>query len=226
MANRPTTIKTLNQKIRRLARKYGTESLEYQAYKADIDRNFSIHYTKDGILQINNLRQPSKYQTQILTKLSKRKGIKELEAAAKKRIISEKPKGYKPTKSEIEQEVRKFTERQTAIDDLLDSIYMEEGEGSLPTDIAFVYNKIHRHGKGAGSGVSNKDLDYLIDSMREWKIAKKKLEELSRYIKELDRMTDYYSDMIWRAETGRESLTTITEEIIPALERYIDSLST
>ena len=55
---RPTSIKTLNQKIRRLARKYGTESLEYQAYLSDIDRNFSIHYTKEGILQINNLRQP------------------------------------------------------------------------------------------------------------------------------------------------------------------------
>lgn len=224
MADRPTTIKTLNQKIRRLARKYGTESLEYQAYKADIDRNFNIHYTKDGILQINSLRQPSKYQTQILNKLSKRKGVKQLESAAKTRLINEGIK--KPSRSQIEQEVRKFTERQTAIDDLLDSIYMEEGEGSLPTDIAFVYNKIHRHGKGAGSGVSNKDLDYLIDSMRDWKIAKKKLEELSRYIKQVGRMTDYYSDMIWRAETGRESLTTITEQIIPALERYIEDLNT
>ena len=224
MVNRPTSIKTLNQKIRRLARKYGTESLEYQAYKADIDRNFRIHYTKDGILQINNIKQPSKYQTQILNKLSKRKGIKELESAAKKRLINEGNK--KPTRSEIEQEVRKFTERQNAIDDLLDSIYIEESEDSLPTDIAFVYNKIHRHGKGAGSGVSNSDIDYLIKSMRDWKQAKQKLEELSRYIKELDRMTDYYSDMIWRAETGRESLTTITEQIIPELERYIDNLST
>lgn len=224
MANRPTSIKTLNQKIRRLARKYGTESLEYQSYKADIDRNFNIHYTKDGILQINSLRQPSKYQTQILTKLSKRKGVKQLESAAKQRLINEGIE--KPSRSQIEQEVRKFTERQTAIDDLLDSIYIEEGEGSLPTDIAFVYNKIHRHGKGAGSGVSNKDLDYLIDSMRDWKAAKKKLEELSRYIKQVGRMTDYYSDMIWRAETGRESLTTIIEQIIPALERYIEDLNT
>lgn len=224
MADRPTTIKTLNQKIRRLARKYGTESLEYQAYKADIDRNFSIHYTKDGILQINSLRQPSKYQTQILTKLSKRKGVKQLESAAKTRLINEGIK--KPSKLQIEQEVRKFTERQTAIDDLLDSIYIEEGEGSLPTDIAYVYNKIHRHGKGAGSGVSNKDIDYLIDSMRDWKIAKKKLEELSRYIKQVGRMTDYYSDMIWRAETGRESLSAIIEQIIPALERYIEDLNT
>lgn len=224
MADRPTTIKTLNQKIRRLARKYGTESLEYQAYKADIDRNFSIHYTKDGILQINSLRQPSKYQTQILTKLSKRKGVKQLESAAKTRLINEGIK--KPSKLQIEQEVRKFTERQTAIDDLLDSIYIEEGEGSLPTDIAYVYNKIHRHGKGAGSGVSNKDIDFLIDSMRDWKIAKKRLEELSRYIKQVGRMTDYYSDMIWRAETGRESLSAIIEQIIPALERYIEDLNT
>ena len=55
---------------------------------------------------------------------------------------------------------------------------------------------------------------------------KKKLELFSRYIKQMDRMTDYYSDMIWRAETGRESLTTITEQIIPALERYIEDLNT
>lgn len=224
MANRPTSIKTLNQKIRRLARKYGTESLEYQRYLADIDRNFAVHYTKDGIIQINSLRSPSEYQTQILTKLSKRKGIKQLESAAKTRLINEGIE--KPSKLQIEQEVRKFTERQTAIDGLLDSIYIEENEGSLPTDIAFVYNKIHRHKKGAGSGVTNKDLDYLIDSMRDWKIAKKKLEELSRYLNSVDKMTDYYRDMIWRAETGRESLTTIIEQIIPALERYIEDLNT
>lgn len=224
MDNRPTSIKTLNQKIRRLARKYGTESLEYQAYKADIDRNFTIHYTKDGILQINSLRQPSKYQNQILTKLSKRKGVKQLESAAKARLITEGIK--KPSKHQIEQEVRKFTERQTAIDDLLGSIYIEENEHSLPTDIAYIYNKIHRHGKGAGSGVSNTDIDYLIDSMKKWKLAKKKLEELSRYINQIGRMTDYYMDMIWSAEKGKESLTTIIEQIIPALERYIEDLNT
>lgn len=224
MANRPTSIKTLNQKIRRLARKYGTESLEYQRYLADIDRNFTVHYTKDGIIQINSLRSPSEYQTQILNKLSKHKGIKQLEAAAKTRLINEGIK--KPSQLQIEQEVRKFTERQTAIDDLLNDIYIEENEGSLPTDIAFVYNKIHRHKKGAGSGVSNTDIDYLIDNMKKWKIAKKKLEELSRYLVSVDKMTDYYRDMIWRAETGRESLSTIIEQTIPALERYIEKLNT
>lgn len=224
MANRPTSIKTINQKIRRLARKYGTESLEYQAYLADIDRNFTTHTTKDGIVQINTVKNPSKYQKQIINKLSKRKGVRDLESAAKQRLINEGIK--KPSKLQIEQEVRKFTERQTAIDGLLDNIYIEEQEGSLPTDIAYVYNKIHRYGKGSGSGVSNKDLDYLIDSMQTWKTAKKKLEELSRYINQVGRMTDYYSDMIWRAETGRESLTTITDQIIPELQRYIENLNT
>lgn len=224
MANRPTSIKTINQKIRRLARKYGTESLEYQAYLADIDRNFTTHTTKDGIVQINTVKTPSKYQKQILNKLSKRKGIQQLESDAKARLLREGVK--KPSKSQIEQEVRKFTERQSAIDGLLDTIYIEEQEGSLPTDIAYVYNKIHRHGKGAGSGVSNKDLDYLIDSMQAWKTAKNKLEEISRYINQVGRMTDYYSDMIWRAETGRENLNTIINQIIPELERYINELNT
>ena len=139
MANRPTSIKTLNQKIRRLARKYGTESLEYQAYKADIDRNFTIHYTKDGILQINSLRSPSKYQTQILNKLSKRKGVKQLESAAKTRLINEGIK--KPSRFQIEQEVRQFTERQNQIDKTLELIYIEEKEGSLPDDIAHIISK-------------------------------------------------------------------------------------
>ena len=224
MVNRPSSIKTINQKIRRLARKYGTESLEYQAYLADIDRNFTTHTTKDGIVQINTVKNPSKYQKQILNKLSKRKGVRDLESAAKQRLINEGIK--KPSKLQIEQEVRKFTERQSAIDGLLDNIYIEEQEGSLPTDIAYVYNKIHRHGKGSGSGVSNKDLDYLIDSMQSWKTAKKQLEELSRYINQVGRMTDYYSDMIWRAETGRESLSTIRDQIIPELQRYIVNLST
>ena len=224
MANRPSSIKTINQKIRRLARKYGTESLEYQAYLADIDRNFTTHTTKDGIVQINTVKKPSKYQKQILNKLSKRKGVRDLESAAKQRLINEGIK--KPSKLQIEQEVRKFTERQSAIDGLLDNIYIEEQEGSLPTDIAYVYNKIHRHGKGSGSGVSNKDLDYLIDSMQAWKTAKNQLEELSRYINQVGRMTDYYSDMIWRAETGRESLSTIRDQIIPELQRYIETLST
>ena len=217
-------IKTINQKIRRLARKYGTESLEYQAYLVDIDRNFTTHTTKDGIVQINTVKTPSKYQKQIINKLSKHKGIRELESAAKVRLIRDG--NAKPTKLQIEQEVRKFTKRQSAIDGLLDNIYIEEQEGSLPTDIAYVYNKIHRHGKGSGSGVSNKDLDYLIDSMQAWKTTKKQLEELSRYINQVGRMTDYYSDMIWRAVTGRESLTTITDQIIPALKCYIENLNT
>jgi hypothetical protein len=223
MANKyPTSIKTINQKIRRLGRKYGTESLEYKKYLSDIDRNFEYHYTKDGILQIKKPAKLSKYQQQIIKKLQGRKGIKALEADAKKRLIAEGAK--KPTKQEIEQEVRKFTERQTAIDDLLDSIYLEEAESSLPTDIADIYSRIHRHGKGAGSGVTNKDIDNLIAKMELWKRLKQELTDLSREIERRNRMTNYYSDKIWRATTGRESLQTIETQILPELREYIKKL--
>lgn len=222
MAKRPpSSIKTINQKIRRLGRKYGTESIEYQKYISDLDRNFGIHYTKDGIIQINQPKTISKYQQQIMVKLQGRKGIRELEAAAKERITKDKPKGYKPTKAEIEQEVRQFSLRQSKIDDLLDSIYIEEGEGSLPSDISIIYNKIHRHGKGSGSGVSNADLDYLIDSMERWKKAKARIQQLAQHIESLGIGDDYIDSEIWAAMSGRYSLPDIEDMVIPELEQRI-----
>lgn len=221
MANRPTSIKTLNQKIRRLARKYGTESLEYQAYKADIDRNFTIHYTKDGILQINSLRQPSKYQTQIFTKLSKRKGVKQLESAAKQRLINEGV--AKPSRSQIEQEVRQFTERQNQIDKTLELIYIEEKEGSLPDDIAHIYNKIHRK---KGSGLTNTDIDYLNTTVRDWVNVKKEIGDISRELESLEKNTEYYRQEIWATMKGKRSYTYAKDTLLPALKKYLEKIKT
>lgn len=219
----PTSIKTINQKIRRLGRKYGAENLEYQNYIADIDRNFEIRYTKDGIIQIKQPKTMSTYQKQIMVKLQKRKGIRQLEAESKKRL---KDMGIdKPTKEDIQAEVVKFTERQSAIDDTLEAIYIDERDGTLPADIAFIYAKMHRRGKGAGSGISNSELDDLILKVKHWNNIKERLFELSYRIKALDYVDDEILVDIKQASTGRMTLSQI-EELIPQLEEYLEQRTT
>lgn len=219
----PTSIKTINQKIRRLGRKYGTENIEYKNYIADIDRNFEVHYTKDGIIQIKTPKEMSTYQRQIMVKLQKRKGIRELESDSKKRL---KASGIdKPTKEQIQEEVVKFTERQSAIDDTLEAIYIDERDGTLPSDIAFIYAKIHRRGKGAGSGISNNELDEMIQKMKRWGDIKSRLFDLAYQIKALDYVDDEILVDIKQASTGRMTLSQI-EELIPQLEEYLQQRTT
>lgn len=217
----PSSIKTINQKIRRLGRKYGTESLEYQKYLSDVDRNFKVHYTKDGIMQINQPKNISKYQSQIIKKLQGRKGIRELEKASKERLKSE---GIaKPTKEQIEKETRRFSERQKEIDDVLDVIYIEESAGSLPTDIADLYNKIHRHGKGAGSGLSNSDIDRLIEQVHEWQEVKEEIEQLSNELDSLGRSDEYLDSEIWESMSGRLTLEQC-KDVLEKLREYRQNL--
>lgn len=214
---KPSSIKTINQKIRRLGRKYGTESLEYQKYLSDVDRNFKVHYTKDGIMQINQPKNISKYQSQIINKLQGRKGIRELEKASKERL---KKEGIdKPTKEQIEKETRRFSERQKEIDDVLDVIYIEESAGSLPTDIADLYNKIHRHGKGAGSGLSNNDIDRLIEQVHEWQEVKEEIEQLSNELDSLGRSDEYLDSEIWESMSGRLTLEQC-KDVLEKLREY------
>lgn len=233
----PSSIKTINQKIRRLGRKYGTESLEYQKYLSDVDRNFKVHYTKDGIMQINQLKNISKYQSQIINKLQGRKGIRELEKASKERIYKERVEQAKargitnPTakdigkisKAEIEKETRRFSERQKEIDDVLDVIYIEESAGSLPTDIADLYNKIHRHGKGAGSGLSNSDIDRLIEQVHEWQDVKEEIEQLSNELDSLGRSDEYLDSEIWESMSGRLTLEQC-KDVLEKLREYRQNL--
>lgn len=217
----PSSIKTINQKIRRLGRKYGTESLEYQKYLSDVDRNFKVHYTKDGIMQINQPKNISKYQSQIIKKLQGRKGIRELEKASKERLKAEGIN--KPTKEQIEKETRRFSERQKEIDDVLGVIYIEESAGSLPTDIADLYNKIHRHDKGAGSGLSNTDIDRLIEQVKEWQEVKEEIEQLSNDIDSLGRSDEYLDGEIWESMSGRLTLEQC-KDVLEKLREYRQNL--
>ena len=217
----PSSVKTINQKIRRLGRKYGTESLEYQKYLSDVDRNFKVHYTKDGIMQINQPKNISKYQSQIIKKLQGRKGIRELEKASKERLKSEGI--VKPTKEQIEKETRRFSERQKEIDNVLDVIYIEESAGSLPTDIADLYNKIHRHGKGAGAGLSNTDIDRLIEQAHEWQDVKEEIQQLSNELDSLGRSDEYLDSEIWETMSGRLTLEQC-KDVLEKLREYRQNL--
>lgn len=225
----PSSIKTINQKIRRLARKYGTNSLEYERYKSDIDRNFQVHYTKDGILQINQPKQMSKYQTQIVKKLQGRKGIKELEADAKKRLIAEaKQRGqdkYKPKKADIEKEVVKFSERQSKIDDTLSVIY-DMSDSELPTDIADIYNKFFDRGKGNGQGVTNSEIDRLIELTDKWEWLEPEVTDIIEEIrdragKDLD---PNIRTLMFNIQSGKMTVNEIEEAYRGTLTDYLYSL--
>ena len=226
---KPSSIKTINQKIRRLARKYGTNSLEYERYKSDIDRNFQVHFTKDGILQINQPKTMSKYQTQILKKLQGRKGIKELEADAKKRLIAEaKQRGqdkYKPKKAEIEKEVEKFSERQSKIDDTLSAIY-DMNDSELPTDIADIYNKFFDRGKGNGQGVTNSEIDRLIELTDKWEQLEPEVTDLIEEIRDkAGRDLDpNIKTLMFNIQSGKMTVDEIEEAYRGELTDYLYSL--
>lgn len=227
--DKPSSIKTINQKIRRLARKYGTNSLEYERYKSDIDRNFQVHFTKDGILQINQPKTMSKYQTQILKKLQGRKGIKELEADAKKRLIAEaKQRGqdkYKPKKAEIEKEVEKFSERQSKIDDTLSAIY-DMNDSELPTDIADIYNKFFDRGKGNGQGVTNSEIDRLIELTDKWEQLEPEVTDLIEEIRDkAGRDLDPNIKLLmFNIQSGKMTVDEIEEAYRGELTDYLYSL--
>lgn len=228
-------LKSVNQKVRRLAEKYGTDNIEYQRYIADMERNFATHYTSKGIIQINKpklgtteegkLLGMSSYQYSILNKLTKRKGVRALEAAAKERLIKglekqgiEKPK---VSKSEVEREVIRQSERQNAIDETLDMIYMEESEGTIPSDLADIYNRIHRHGKGAGMGVTNADLDKLIDGMQLWSSVKQQIEDVSTELENLGAVSSDMGIEIWGAMSGKNTLSE-NQELLERLQNELD----
>lgn len=227
-------LKSVNQKVRRLAEKYGTDNIEYQRYISDMERNFATHYTSKGIIQINKpklgeidgkISGMSAYQYSILNKLTKRKGIRALEAAAKERLIKGLEKqgieNPKVSKSEVEREVIRQSERQNAIDETLDMIYMEESEGTIPSDLADIYNRMHRHGKGAGMGVSNADIDKLIDGMQLWSSVKQQIEDVSTELENLGAVSSDMGIEIWGAMSGKNTLAE-NEELLKRLQDELD----
>lgn len=173
------TVKVINQKIRRVGRRFGTESLPYQQLIADIGRDFlgQTHLTKDGILQINTGKNTAinNYQAQTLVKISRRAGVKDIVKKSKERL--EKQGIKRPTAEQINQDVERFTKRQEKFDKTLDLIYDHEIAGDLPTDINSVYQKIYRSGAGAGSGVTNDDIDYLENAIVEYEELREQIDD-------------------------------------------------
>ena len=220
-------IKSFNQKVRRLAAKYGTESIQYKQLISDVQRNFPMmtHKTKQGVLQINNPKKPkfNQYQKQILVKLKGRKGVKEIEQAAKKRIQADKGAKYKPTKAEIEKEVRDFTARQNKFDKTLDLIYKHETAGDLPIDISDIYSKLHRQ---SGSGVTNADIDYMEEKMEEFENLRNELDEILPPLYQLQaanpnyRIPDIIRTNIQQCITGEKTVDDI-KVFIDKLKDYI-----
>lgn len=220
------SVKSINQKMRRLARKYGTSNTIYQQFVTIAERNFQTHKTKEGILQISNPKTAAKtsYQKQLLNRFDKYKGVKELEKTAKQRLVDIGKK--RPSKSEIEHEVRRQTERQGEIDNVLNAIYDDEKDGSLPVDIAEKVDKMRNRGSGGGQGVTIADIDYMIDKTREWSDIKKELNTISQRIK-----NDYPESKIDinatiaidNAEKGRMSVDDV-KITVDKLREYYDKM--
>lgn len=212
--------------MRRLARKYGTSNTVYQQFVTVAERNFATHKTKEGILQISNPKTAVKttYQKHLINRFDSYKGVKELEKAAKERLHNIGKEH--PSKSEIEHEVRRQTERQDEIDDVLNAIYDYEKDNSLPSDISDKVNKMRNRGKGGGNGVTIADIDYIIDKTHEWKQVKKELDTISQRIK--NRYPESVLDVnaliaMGDAEKGRMSVDDV-KITVQKLTRYFDDM--
>lgn len=188
-----SSIKSLNQKIRRIARTLGVGSTAYENYVTTIDRNFNVHYTKDGIIQIDNVREPSVFQTQQLVKLSRMHGVKEKMKLARKHLREQGIK--KPTKEQQLEELKKFETRQRVIDNTLDMIYDEETTGHLPSDISDIVDKMR--GRVTGQGITNAEIDIMIDVMKDWADWKERAEDISTLLHELDYVSEGAEQMMY-----------------------------
>lgn len=175
------TIKSMNQKIRRVAERFGVESLPYKRLIADIDRDFRgmTHYTSKGVIQVTQSKNTklNTYQTLSINRISRRAGVKQITKKSKERL---KKQGItKPTAAQITQEVKEFTRMQEEFDKALDLVYEHEIAGDLPRDIRQRYEKIYRHGAGAGMGVSKEDVQYIETKIFEFDDLRNRLNDIS-----------------------------------------------
>lgn len=178
------TIKSMNQKIRRVAAAFGTDSLPYKNLIADIEHNFrgQTHLTSKGVIQVTQSKtlKLNTYQEQIVNRVSRRAGVKEIKQKAKERLS--KKNITKPTAEQIRENVREYTRIQEEFDKALDLVYEHEIAGDLPPDIRERYMKIYRSGKGAGMGVSEDDVQYIETKIIEYDELRTKLNELSAQV--------------------------------------------
>ena len=218
VTTKSSTLKSINQKIRRIAKTFGTDSLTYENYVTTIDRNFPIHYTKDGIIQINSIKEPSQFQKQQMTKLSLMHGVKEKMKLAKKHL---KNQGLKnPTREEQIQELKNYEKRQRVIDSTLDLIYDEETTGHLPSDISDIVDRMR--GRISGQGISNADIDLMIDVMKDWKDLKERAENISNDIRDLDYVDDGIENIMYDLFNS-DMTSNEYRESVETLEKYYES---
>lgn len=221
------TIKSMNQKIRRVGERFGIDSLPYKQLTADIERDFRglIHTTKKGFIQVSQSKtlKINDYQKQVVNRIAARKGVKEIVQAAKERIGKKRP-----AKQEIDENVKKYTELQEKFDKTLDLIYDHEVAGDLPTDINNRYQKIYRHGKGAGMGVSTDDVEYLENAIIEFDDIRAEIDDINSDVKETiysdgGTIPDDFLNDVYAIETGQKSFDDV-KSTVERMRQYRDSI--
>ena len=221
------SIKSMNQKIRRVGERFGVDSLPYKQLTADIERDFRglIHTTKKGFIQVSQSKslKLNDYQKQVVNRVAARKGVQEIVQAAKERIGKKRP-----TKQEIDENVKKYTELQEKFDKTLDLIYDHEIAGDLPTDINNRYQKIYRHGKGAGMGVSTDDVEFLENAIVEFDDIRAEIDDINSDVKEAiysdgGTIPDDFLNDVYDIETGQKSFDDV-KATVERMRQYRDSI--
>lgn len=221
------SIKSMNQKIRRVGERFGVDSLQYKQLTADIERDFRglTHTTKKGFIQVSQSKtlKINDYQKQVVNRIAARQGIKEIVAKAKERIGKKNP-----TKKEIDENVKKYNELQEKFDKTLDLIYEHEIAGDLPTDINSRYQKIYRHGKGAGMGVSTDDVEFLENAIVEFDDIRTEIDDINGDVKEIiysdgGTISDEFLNDVYEIETGQKSFDDV-KATIERMRQYRDNL--
>ncbi len=224
------TLKSMNQKIRRVGERFGVTSLPYKQLIADIEHNFRgmYHFTNKGIIQVNQRKGQSfnTYQAQMINRVSRRAGVKRIVANSKKRL--EKQGITKPTAADINKEVQEHTRIQEEFDKALDLVYEHELAGDLPVDIRERYMKIYRSGKGAGMGVSTDDVTYIESRIIEFDHLRDQLNDVSAGVYQIARengvrVSDNAKIAIEKAIQG-ELTTDDIKDLISNLNEYANRI--
>lgn len=222
------TIKSMNQKIRRVGERFGIDSLPYKQLIADIERDFRgmTHKTAKGFIQVTQSKTAkiNEYQKQVVNRVAGRKGVKEIVKAAKERLNNPKA-----SKTDIDKEVKQYTEIQEKFDKTLDMIYDHEIKDDLPTDIKSRYMKIYRHGKGAGMGVSSDDVAFLEQAIFEFDDLRNELDEINSDVKEIiysngGNLQENFANDVYKIESGQMDFESV-KQTIEKMRIYRDELS-
>lgn len=217
----------MNQKIRRVGERFGIDSLPYKQLTADIERDFRglVHTTKKGFIQVSQSKtlKLNDYQKQVVNRVAARQGVKEIVEKAKERIGKKRP-----TKKEIDENVKKYNELQEKFDKTLDMIYEHEIAGDLPTDINTRYQKIYRHGKGSGTGVSTDDVEFLENAIVEFDDIRAEIDDINSDVKEIiysdgGTIPDDFLNDVYAIETGQKSFDDV-KSTVEKMRQYRDNL--